>query len=427
MRQRLWRVWAGMMALGWLAACVSAPQAAQPTATVPLASQAVAPSPVAPSPTAAPPTTPAPTGMSCVMVAQPATPHDASAYLLPQDHVRGSPEAPVVLVVYADFQCPGCAVLARVLVRLQQEFGPQVAVVYRHFPLAADNDKALLAVQAAEAAAQQGAFWALHDALYTRQGEWADLSPDAFRAWLRTTAEELGLDADRLLREMDDPARIAQAQAAWEQGRDAGLAAVPVVFVNGRPYTGPPDYAGLRAVVALALLAQRQFAACPPWVIEPGRLYRLTLQTDRGPVVMALDSSEAPQAVNSLVFLAQQGWFEAMPVYRVEPGQAVYWGDPSGTGYGHAGYFFALELQSTMRYDAAGWVGLVNEGPDTNSSRFFITLGPRPAWDGRFTRVGRVVQGLDILQALPAWDGLQPTLAGPSLVAQWAQVQALLP
>jgi len=332
----------------------------------------------------------------------------------------------VVLVAYSDFQCPGCAVLARVLKQLQAEFDGQMAVVYRHFPLAQDNDKALLAVQAAEAAAQQSedGFWALHDALYARQDEWVDLPPDAFRAWLLDLAPTLGLDPDRLAQDLDDPARLRQAQAAWEQGLNAGLRSVPVLFVNGELYTGPPTYPGLRAVVALHALAARHFHRCPEWVVDVNRRYRLDLHTNRGALVLGLDPAEAPQAVNSMVFLAQQGWYDGSPVYRVSPGQAVYLGDPSGTGYGHAGYFFSLELTPGMRYDEPGWVGLVNDGPDTNGSRFFITLGPLPDLNGRATRVGRVIQGLDMLYDLPPWDGLHSEGAAPLIILD-VQVRAV--
>ncbi len=383
----------------------------------PAATARAAPRPEA-SPT--PPATVA--TMTCQMVAEPQPTHDARAYLLPEDHLRGSPDAAVVLVIYADFQCPGCAVLAQAVQQLQAEFADQIAVVYRHFPLAQDNDKALLAVQAAEAAARQGAFWIVHDALYARQAEWVGLTPAAFRDWLLQQAPAWGLDPDRLAADLDDPALAAQAQAAWEQGRAAGLDRVPLVFVNGVLYTGPATYADLRAVVALRLLAARQFHRCPPWVVAPDQRYRLTLHTNRGPVVLLLNPADAPQAVNSLVFLAQQGWYDGSPAYRVVPGQAVFLGDPSGTGYGHAGYFFDLELRPTMRYDAAGWVGMVNDGPGTHSSRFFVTLGPLPDLNGRATRVGRVVQGLEVLQDLPPWDGLRDP-GPPPLVIQRATVQ----
>ena len=402
--------WLSLLGLSWLlAACASQPPTAMPAAS--------------PTPSPRPSPSPTPPRMTCRLVAQPRPTPDPSTYLLPQDHLRGAPDASVVLLMYGDFQCPGCAALAQSLQRLQATFGPQaVAVVYRHFPLAEDNDKALLAVQAAEAAARQAAFWPFHDALYARQAEWRDLTPDAFRAWLLDTAAALGLDPQAFAADLDDPALAAQAQAAWQVGLKAGLRAVPALFVNGQPYTGPPTYDALRTVVALELLAARQFHRCPPWVLRPQRVYRLTFETNRGPVALLLDPSLAPQAVNSLVFLAREGWFDAMPVYRVEPGRAVYWGDPSGTGYGHAGYFFDLELSPAMRYDAAGWVGLVNEGPGTNSSRFFITLAPWPALNGRATRVGRVVQGLAVLQSLPAWPADGSPTAGPPLQVLHARV-----
>jgi len=394
----------------------------------PTPDQAVSPRPAPRSEVSSTPihVQPSPPTMPCHLVTRPAATLDPASYLLPEDHVRGDRDAAVVLLVYADFQCPGCAVLARALQKLQTEFGDQVTVVYRHFPLAEDNDKALLAVQAAEAAAQQSeeAFWALHDFLYAHRAEWIDLSPEEFRAWLLASAPELGLDPDRLAQGLDDPALARRAQAAWEQGRAAGLDRVPLVFINGELYTGPPTYEALRAVVALHVLAAKQFHQCPPWVIDPAARYRLTLHTSRGSIVILLDPRDAPQAVNSLVFLAQQGWYDGSPAYRIDPGQAVYLGDPSGTGYGHAGYFFTVELTPNMRYDTAGLVGLVNDGPDTNSSRFFISLAPLPSLNGRATRVGRVVQGLDVLKDLPAWDGLRREGLAP-LVIQKVQVQVV--
>ncbi len=400
-------LWAGLL-LGALTACRAPGGSPSPAAPAQVQRQ--------PSPT---PTAPS---MQCTWVTAPITPTPPQAYLLPEDHLRGDRQAPVVLLMYGDFQCPGCAVMAQALRRIYEAFPQQVAVAYRHYPLAADNDKALLAVQAAEAAARQGAFWVVHDALYAQQAVWRDLSPAAFHDWLLEQAPAWGLDPQQWAADLDDPALADLARRAWEAGRAAGLVAVPVLFINGELYTGPPDYANLRAAVALKVLSTRQFHRCPPWVVTPNRSYRLTLHTNQGPIVLLLDAADAPQAVNSLVFLAQAGWYDHTPVSRVEPGRAVLLGDPSGTGYGHAGFFFALELSPAMRYPEAGWVGLDNDGPATNDGRFFITLGPRPDLDARFTRVGQVIQGLALLQALPPWDGLHPDNQGPPLWVQRAEV-----
>ena len=99
------------------------------------------------------------------------------------DHVRGEQDAPLVLF-YADFACPRCAVVHE---RLREA---PVRVVFRHFALKAKHPRAVALAHAAEAAAGQGAFWAFCDALYADQGRLEDP-----HLWARCA--ELGLDVDR--------------------------------------------------------------------------------------------------------------------------------------------------------------------------------------------------------------------------------------
>src|SRR5947209_17459317 len=99
------------------------------------------------------------------------------------DHVRGPEDAPVVLV-YADFTCPRCAVAAA---RLR---GADARVVFRHLALKAKHPRAIALARAAEAAAAQGAFWPVHDALYDDQGRQDD-------PHLWALVARLGLDLER--------------------------------------------------------------------------------------------------------------------------------------------------------------------------------------------------------------------------------------
>src|SRR5918998_3461392 len=101
----------------------------------------------------------------------------------PDDHVRGPDGAPLV-VMYADFACPHCAVAH---LRLQDS---GLRVVFRHFALRAKHPRAPVLAAAAEAAALQGAFWPMHDALYADQGR-----QDDPHLWAR--AERMGLDLER--------------------------------------------------------------------------------------------------------------------------------------------------------------------------------------------------------------------------------------
>ena len=325
-----------------------------------------------------------------------------STYLSEADWVEGPSEAAVTLVMYADFQCPPCADLALVLRRLRQDFPHDVRRVFRLFPLLERYDKSALAAQAAAAAARQGAFWPMHDRLFAEQAQWATLSLAAFRSYVQRLAADLGLDLPRFLADWEDETTHSWVQSAWENGRALGLPGVPLLFLNGRLYPGPFDYPSLSTIVRLERLAARQFAACPPLLADPNKAYFATLRTERGDVVVQLCPDRAPMAVSSFLFLARQGWYDDTAFFEVQPGRFVRGGDPSETGYGHAGYTFAREVDPELRFDRPGRLALYSDGPESNSSQFLITLAPLPAWDGQYTIFGQVVEGLAVLQALPA-------------------------
>ena len=101
----------------------------------------------------------------------------------PDDHVRG-PDGARLVVVYGDYECPFCAAVEARLRTLD------VRVAFRHFPIRSSHPRAQAAARAAEAAAAQGAFWPMHDALFDDQGRLEDP-----HLWAR--AERLGLDIER--------------------------------------------------------------------------------------------------------------------------------------------------------------------------------------------------------------------------------------
>jgi len=161
-----------------------------------------------------------------------------------RDHVRGPSDAPVTLVEYADFECPFCGRAEPIIRELLADFG-DIRYVWRHLPLPDVHPHAQLAAEAAEAAARQGAFWAMHDLLLDHQG--ALLTPD-----LMTYAEQLGLDVPRFtddLRRHAGAARVAQDV----EGADlSGVSGTPTFFLNGRRHHGAYDIESLSNAVRLA-------------------------------------------------------------------------------------------------------------------------------------------------------------------------------
>jgi Na+/H+ antiporter NhaA len=161
-----------------------------------------------------------------------------------RDHIRGPVAAQVTLVEYGDFQCPYCGQAEPVVRELLGDFG-DVRYVWRHLPLNDVHPRAQLAAEAAEAAADQGAFWPMHDLLLTHQ---AALGP----ADLMSYAERLGLDLDRFttaLQQHEGAARVAEDVDSADL---SGVSGTPTFFVNGRRHHGAYDIKTLSAAVRVA-------------------------------------------------------------------------------------------------------------------------------------------------------------------------------
>jgi protein-disulfide isomerase len=142
----------------------------------------------------------------------------------PDDHVRGPEGAPLV-VVYGDYECPFCAALE---VRLREL---PYRVAFRHFPVRGSHPRAQAAAHAAEAAAAQDAFWAMHDALFDDQGRLEDP-----HLWAR--AERLGLDVERFERARRSAAVAERVRKQFRAGVRAGIVTTPTLLRAGRRYSG---------------------------------------------------------------------------------------------------------------------------------------------------------------------------------------------
>jgi cyclophilin family peptidyl-prolyl cis-trans isomerase/protein-disulfide isomerase len=310
----------------------------------------------------------------------------------------------VILIEYGDYQCPYCAEVAPVLAQILEEYPDDVRLVYRHYPLVEIHDKAQLAAEAAEAAGAQGKFWELHELLYATQTAWAASTPEAFRELLNTYAEQIGLDVQQFANALDGGVFRDKVQDAYDAAVSIGLPGTPFLLYNGQPYQGPISHWAFATLIKLARLTDRQYDGAPPDLIDPFNHYTATLRTEKGAVVIQLFADKAPLTVNNFVFLAREGWYDNITFHRVVPGFVVQSGDPSGTGFGGPGYFIPDEINPELKFDAAGWVGMANAGPDTNGSQFFITLAPAAHLDGKYTLFGQVVSGLEVLARLTPRD-----------------------
>jgi protein-disulfide isomerase len=162
-----------------------------------------------------------------------------------RDHIRGDRDAPVTLVEYGDYECPYCGQAEVVIRELLPSFGGDLRYVWRHLPLNDVHVHTQLAAEGAEAAAAQGRFWEMHDALLAHQDE---LEP----ADLDRHARAIGLDIDRFWDDIRGRKYAERVAEDVDSADASGVAGTPSFFIDGRRYEGAYDIATLSAAVRAA-------------------------------------------------------------------------------------------------------------------------------------------------------------------------------
>lgn len=165
------------------------------------------------------------------------------------DWTKGNPSSQVVLIEYADFQCPGCASYHTIIESLLSEFGGHMTFAYRHFPLTSIHDNATLSAQAAEAAGIQGKFWEMHDTLFKNQQSWAPLSTSEFENVLISYASDLGLDQTQFISDLHSGKVEDAVEAEALSAEKAGLGGTPTFFLNGVKLSSPGSLENFRNII----------------------------------------------------------------------------------------------------------------------------------------------------------------------------------
>ena len=144
----------------------------------------------------------------------------------PTDHSQGAEHARVTVVEYGDFQCPSCKVAATTPTLLMERFPNKVRFIFRHFPIAEAHPQAMLAAEAAEAAAAQGKFWPMYHMLFDNQAHLGEKN-------LLRYAGEVGLGLTRYVAEMDDHIYLQKVREQIDGARRSHIRATPTFFING--------------------------------------------------------------------------------------------------------------------------------------------------------------------------------------------------
>jgi protein-disulfide isomerase len=155
-----------------------------------------------------------------------------------RDHAEGPVDALLTLVEYGDYQCPYCGAAYPVVKRLQKSLGKNLGFVFRNFPLTQAHPYALIAAEAAEAAALQGKFWEMHDLLFEQQ---TLLKPDIIPVW----AKRMGLNLEKFAGDIKQGLVDKRIKEDRQSGIRSGVNGTPTFFINGTRYDGSPDYASL--------------------------------------------------------------------------------------------------------------------------------------------------------------------------------------
>jgi len=144
-------------------------------------------------------------------------------------------------------------------------------------------------------------------------------------------------------------------------------------------------------------------ATPPESQTDESKLYRVTITTDRGAIVMDLDPRLAPTTVNNFVGLARQGYYDGLTFHRVVPDFVIQGGCPEGSGRGGPGYKFADE--PVKGEYVLGAVAMANAGPDTNGSQFFVCIDDCTRKLSKdYNLFGQVVEGIDVARATQVGD-----------------------
>ncbi len=151
-------------------------------------------------------------------------------------------------------------------------------------------------------------------------------------------------------------------------------------------------------------MASQTWNQPPDMAIDPAKTYRVTLETDRGDIVLDLDAAHAPKTVNNFVFLVREGFYDGVTFHRVIKDFMIQGGDPTGSGRGGPGYSFEDETRNNPLTHGTGVISMANAGPNTNGSQFFITHSPQPHLNGRHTVFGAVVEGMEVVNSIRQGD-----------------------
>jgi protein-disulfide isomerase len=179
---------------------------------------------------------------------------NAAAATLPkaEGYLRGNPDAPVTIIEFADFECPGCGRFAAVEepdIRARLIDAGLANFRFFDFPLTQVHKNTLAASLAASCAADQGKFWELHDAIFAAQDQWNTQATENPRKVLDGLAQQVGLDMAAYATCFDSQKNLPRIQAHQQAGIERGVSSTPTLVIGDQMYAGGLRFDELRKLV----------------------------------------------------------------------------------------------------------------------------------------------------------------------------------
>ncbi len=162
------------------------------------------------------------------------------------DHADGPRDAPLVLVEYADFECPYCVAAYPEIERVREKYRGQLRFVFRHVPRSSKDGFTKQAAEASEAAASQGKFWEMHRELFLHPAEHG-------LQQLVGHAARIGLDVPRFERELTGHTYAPRVKELAVRALRNGVVGVPTLFLGGEHLEQPPVFAALDVALSARL------------------------------------------------------------------------------------------------------------------------------------------------------------------------------
>lgn len=228
--------------------------------------------------------------------------------LLPDDPVKGNPEAAITIVEFSDFQCPYCSKVPPVLKSVVEQYGKDVKIIFKQFPLNFHKE-AEPSARASLAAHKQGKFWEYHDLLFENQRALSATLYDSL-------AQQLGLNMEQFKKDMADPAIAKRVQDDMAAGQRAGVRGTPTAYLNGVKLGGASSFEAYKTAIETAL-AKNRGEAVPDKPAGPtlGSLEATKVKIE-GEGALSLGPAGAADTI--VVFLDLQDTFSAQVVGILE-------------------------------------------------------------------------------------------------------------